>query len=503
MKDRIRKVMGWRPETKLVALGAVLFSLLLLVPLYRILPYTAPWYDDYNFGGFVKSFLQQEDSLLSALQGAWYCIRTQWYAWQGTFGSIFFMCMIPTVWSDSLYFLGPCFLITILVVALYFLMRVVLRNVLGADRMTALPLQAFMAVMGVEFIYTIYSGFYWYNAGMHYVGMHSFMLLLVAVWICLLKGTGKVSMVLCFLWSIFGALISGGANFVTALQGILMGLSLMALGILIKSRRTFWLMPSLMIYALAFFINVSAPGNQVRKNINVSAGLGMDPVSAVWRSFVEAFRYAWIFSGVITILTLILLAPLIWRMLQTVHFKFRFPALVLLWSFCLYATGFTPSLYSLGHAGLSRTLNVVKITYQVLLVFNEIYWLGWLKEKLAKKEKEPYQGARWWFYPLMGVLMLGAFFMEKRPFANYASYATYHFVHTGEAYNFYHEYLSRCEVIKNGPDDVVVTPYLYSPGVLMPYELSADPQDEANRAIASWYGKHSVICVQPAKEQEE
>ena len=487
-----------------------MFSLLLLVPLYRILPYTAPWYDDYNFGGFVKSFLNEERSLSSALQGAWYCIRTQWYAWQGTFGSIFFMCMIPTVWSDSLYFLGPLFLITILVLALFLLMGVLCKKVLGADAWTALPLQAFLAVMGVEFIYTIYSGFYWYNAGMHYVGMHSFMLLLTAAWICLLKGSGKVSMVICFLWSLLGAVISGGANFVTALQGILIGLSLVALGILLKSRRTFWLMPSLLIYVMAFSINVSAPGNQVRKNINVSAGLGMDPVSAIWRSFVEAIRYAWLFCGIITILVLILLAPLIWRMLQTVSFTFRFPGLVLLWSFCLYSTGFTPSLYSLGHAGLSRTLNVVKITYQVLLVVNEIYWLGWLKGKLSegkilkgklsKKEKGTFQGARWWFYPLIGVLMLGAFFLEKQPFANYASYATYHFVHTGEAYNFYHEYLDRMEVIKDGGEDVVVTPYLYSPGVIMPYELSSDPQDEANRAIASWYGKNSVTCVAPREQ---
>jgi hypothetical protein len=82
-------------------------------------------------------------------------------------------------------------------------------------------------------------------------------------------------------------------------------------------------------------------------------------------------------------MVMVMLLPLIWQALKETEYRFRYPGVVLLWSFCLYATGYTPSLYSLGHAGLSRTLNAVKITYLLLLFLNEIYWCGWLQQRAA------------------------------------------------------------------------------------------------------------------------
>ena len=85
---------------------------------------------------------------------------------------------------------------------------------------------------------------------------------------------------------------------------------------------------------------------------------------------------------------MVMLLPLIWQALKETEYRFRYPGVVLLWSFCLYATGYTPSLYSLGHAGLSRTLNAAKITYLLLLFLNEIYWCGWLQQRLQKMAGE-------------------------------------------------------------------------------------------------------------------
>ena len=60
------------------------------------------------------------------------------------------------------------------------------------------------------------------------------------------------------------------------------------------------------------------------------------------------------------------------------------PCLVLL-SVCdrLYTEPVFP-----GHAGLSRTLNAVKITYLLLLFLNEIYWIGWLRQLLEKRAEQ-------------------------------------------------------------------------------------------------------------------
>ncbi len=498
MKEKIKKALTWRPQKWLVAVGAMLALGVVLLPLFRILPYTAPWYDDYTYGVYAHRFLGEEWSLGSAIQGAWYCTRTSWYAWQGTFSSIFFMSMVPLIWGEQYYFLGPLFILLLLLSALLVFTKVLLRDVLEAEWPFCLAIQAIVTGTVFVLIYTPNGGFFWYNAAVHYVGMHSFLLLLAASWIKLLRGAGRVSCVFLVLWSLLGAVLAGGANFVTTLQGLILGFSFVGLGIMLKNKRVFLLLPSLAVYAFCFYKTVSAPGNNVRKG--VLSGYGMGEAEAILRSFQEAVNKIPEFTGLITVAVMVLLFPLAWQMVKRLSFSFRFPGLLLLWSFCFYATGFTPSLYSLGHAGLGRTLNAVKITFQLLLFANEIYWLGWLQKKRKKTDKVSEKGAMWWFYPVVGICMFCIFSVEPNQSAKYSSFAAYYYVHTGEAYNFHQEYLERIEKIQSGGPDVVVRPYAYKPWILQSAQLSSSPDAEENRAVASWYDKNSITCIADESE---
>ncbi len=492
----MKKMMSWKPDTKLVAVVAVLVLAVLLVPLLRISIYTAPWYDDYNYAKFVKNFLLEDPTLRGIWNGIAYCVKTSWYAWQGTFSSIFFMALMPGLWGEDKYFLGPLFLIFLLLFAVLVVVKVLVKDVLGGDKASCVVLQAVTAIMVIELIHVAHYGFYWYNAGVHYVGMHSFFLLLAACSIRLVQVKKIAAKLLLLLVNMLLALLVGGSNFVTSLQG---GLCLLTIGLVSclvygkECKKILWLLPTVMVYAVAFYINVSAPGNQVRAA--QYEGWGLHPLQAMIQSFVKAAVYVGEFTGWITIVILILIVPVIWQMVGKSKFAFRMPGLVLLWSVCFYATGFTPSLYSLGHEGLARTLNAVKITYQLLLIINEVYWLGWFRRYLEKIGKPVIDGkVRWWFYPIVGVLMLGIFCADTDKTGTYASWAAYYYVHTGEAYNFHDGYLDRVERIKSGGSDVVVPPYLFRPWIISVGELSEDPQNEANRAIAEWYDKESVSC---------
>ena len=62
--------------------------------------------------------------------------------------------------------------------------HVILRKVLGMEKWTGLAAQAVITVAVFMFIYSAQSGFYWYNGGVHYVGMHGFGLLMLSVAIC-------------------------------------------------------------------------------------------------------------------------------------------------------------------------------------------------------------------------------------------------------------------------------------------------------------------------------
>ena len=499
--SKLTGLVTWKPDRRLVALGSAVVLLLLLAPLLCIAIYSVPWYDDYLCGKFVKNFLDQEYNLKSALDGAFYCAKTEWYALQGTFSSLFLMAMVPMVWSEELYFLGPMFLIVILPISVCVLVKVLVRDVLKADRTFAVTLQCATAAIVVLFIYTPQEGFFWYNGGIHYVGMHAFLLLLVAAWIKLLTGAGKVSSIFLMVWTLVGAVLVGGGNYVTVLQGLLIVLSLLALGILLRIRRTILLAPSLLIYAYAFYKNVSAPGNSVRSEVLQGGGLGMEPWPAVMQSFAAAFRNLGRFSGWMTLAVMVLLIPIIWQAVQKLNFRYRYPGLLLLWSFCLYATGFTPSLYSLGHEGLGRILNAVKITYQLLLIINEVYWIGWIcgKHKRAEKSAEK-GGAPFLFYPIMGLIMLGIYFTTPDREGSYSSSAAFHYLRTGEAYNYHQEYLKRVDTIQNSGSVVVVEPYSSRPWILSIGDLWEDPTYEANRAMARWYNKEAISCQLPDVE---
>lgn len=483
--------MVWKPSMKLIAGLALAAFAVMLVPLFRLALYSVPWYDDYLYAQAPKAWMEQLGSTWGAFKGAVECVRTQWYAWQGTYTSIFFMSLMPGLWGEDKYFLGPVFLLFFLSLAVFVLVKVLVRDVLKADRASCVAMQAITAITVIMLIHSSQAGFYWYNAGFHYVGMHSLCVLFVSVLICLLQARKKGTKIVFLILSMLGALMVAGGNFVSALQGLLVLLTIGALGIWFYRKKALLLLPALCIYGIGFYKNIAAPGNDKRAQSYI--GWGYSPVEAVLRSFLEAFKHLGEFTGFITLAILVLLVPVIWQMVRKSKFSFRYPGLVLLWSLCLYATGFTPSLYSLGHAGLSRTLNAVKITYQLLLILNEVYWLGWLNIRLQKKGRKVPEGkAFWWFYPIMGAVMLFIFAIAPNQAGCYSAYGAYYYVHTGEAYNFHQQYLERVEVLKSDEMDVVFEPYRFKPWLLCIGDLSDNPDSEENRAVAAWYGKDSV-----------
>ena len=224
MKDRSvdwKKILTWKPGEKLLAIGFCLLLLAALIPLFRLTIYAVPYYDDYNFGRFARAAMEQEQSKWAAIPGALECSRTQWYAWQGTYSSIFFMTLMPAIWGEQYYFLGPVFILLLLLAGIMVFTHVILRKVFGMEKWISLAIQAVITTAQFMFIYSAQSGFYWYNGGIHYVGMHGLGLLFLAVSICLERAEGRTAKGLLFTASVLLAMITAGSNFVTALQGLL------------------------------------------------------------------------------------------------------------------------------------------------------------------------------------------------------------------------------------------------------------------------------------------
>lgn len=226
-------------------------------------------------------------------------------------------------------------------------------------------------------------------------------------------------------------------------------------------------------------------------------GMKLSPIEAVLRSFQSAITYLDDFTGLMTLAIIIFMIPIIVRVVTKVNFKFQYPGLVFLWSFCLYAAGFTPTLYTMGHTLLGRATNMVKVTFQILLFMNLIYIIGWLCRVIKEKKGVTINIKNTWSYYIVAAMFAVLIFaVEPNKGGKYAPYCAYYFVHTGEANNYYQEYLERVELCEGEGEDIVVEPYAYKPWVLCLGDLSGDSNYEPNEFMAKFFYKNSIICVE-------
>ena len=91
-------------------------------------------------------------------------------------------------------------------------------------------------------------------------------------------------------------------------------------------------------------------------------------------------------------------------------------------------------------------------------------------------------------------MMLGTFGIEPDRIRSYSSWGAYYYVHTGDAVMYRQEHLRRVEELVNGGDTVVVEPHQYMPWMLCVGDLSENPANGANSAMARFYHKQAIMC---------
>ncbi len=498
MKKYITKITNAQISMKLLAIGAVLFLLVVLFPIVRIMTNCVPWYDDFSYGRFAKHMWEIKHSFGDALNGAFTNVKQSWYSWQGTYTSCFFMSMMPAIWGTDKYVLGLWFVLAVLILGVFCLVHVLLKEVIKSnDKWANLAVQALVAATVVLFMRSAIEGFFWYNSAVHYTAMHGFGMLFIAGLLKLIYAKSKWSIGLLIAGSLIGAVMVGGANNVTVLQVGLVVLSILGFGLIFRNKNVLRIIPAGVVYAVAMYMNLSAPGNARRMQHYL--GLKLSVPEAVLRSFQSAFTHFWDFTGLRTFVIVAFMVPVAWYLVKKSKFTFRYPALVAIWSFCLYAAGFAPTMYTMGHALLGRATNMVKVSFQLLLFINLFYLLGWFCRYLEKKGMGFHLKNTWCYHVITAIIMIVIFVAEPNKGGMYSSYCAYYFVHTGEAYNYYQEYLDRVEICESNEPDVIVRPYVFKPWLLCLGDLSGDPSYEPNYFMALYFGKNSIVCI----EEEE
>ena len=477
-------------KNKLISYLLLTVLILSLIPLFWIGKYNHPSADDYSYGLAARLAFEESGNFFDAVGAAFENTIHTYQVWQGTYSSVFLMSLQPSIFHNRLYALTPILMIGSLMIATWFFLNTLFRKVLGAPKTEVQIFTLSLLIIMIQTLAYPVEGFYWYNSSIHYVFMNSLMLTHLAILIHLFytdKIRNRTLLILCA--SFLGFVVSG-ANYVSALLQLELLLILVLIAWYQKKKFPVSFSISLGISLLGFILNVSAPGNRVRQaSFEITP-----PLKAIVKSFKSAISYFDDWFGVLTILTLLILVPTIYKIVKQTTFKFPYPVLVSLISFCLFASMHTPGIYSLGIVGAGRTLNVIYLFFYFMVFLNAVYWVGFLTQLLSKERLNEFAvpaKKRILFYtiPLLVCICMTIYFTPANRFTSLSAGASIYFKEA----QLYHVHMVQREALLESNEEIVTLPKLaVKPYLLYFDDITNDPTDWRNTSVAKYYHKKEV-----------
>ncbi len=492
--DKLKKILKIEWSGKFLAILGVIALILITIPTIMLARYMVPSADDYGYTLYTHNIWEQTHNIGQVFHYASFQARESWYAWQGTYSSIFLMSLAPFIFGDQFYFLGTVIILFVLFSGIILFFYSLLHHLFGEKKGEAGALSIFVgcvsAWISMETMWNKVQGIFWYNAAIHYIFMTGVMLLMISciIFAATAEKIGKT--IVFYLLSAACALLLGGANYVNALEGLILLISTLVLAFLMGHKKALGGIAVVIFYGVCFYQSIIAPGNVVR----AASYQAMKPFDAILLSFKTAIRLERGWTNRFYILILLLLLPMLWNMARKSKFNFIFFPFVWIFSFCVVAASFTPTLYSTGGTLIGRAVNVSKILFLIMGVINLWAFCGFVNRLLCKKNKD-FRIPQSPIYIVMIMALVGIVILkDPNPAGNYTTYGAYFYlIHTDEAKQYNAEYQARRELIDNGGDDIVLPEYQVTPEYLFFEDITDNPEDWRNIQMANWYHKASIV----------
>lgn len=488
----------------------ILAFLFFIGPLLYIGRYNHGVADDYWFAFHVHCTWLNTHSLIEVIKTAFSEVAAFYESWQGTYSSIFFFSVSPMAFGEQYAHAVPYLMIGMTCISTYVFLSAVLKSWMGLDGCTCVSAVMAACIMQCAFMYTPASGLYWYNGAVHYVFMQGFLNLTAgSALVCfagIYHGRGRgiwrgLELAVCT----GAAFVAAGANFSTALltAEILVLLEILAVILwkIQKQKAYLWFGLPFLIGEAGFLVNVTAPGNAVRQASFQKGSV----IGTIGKCFTYSFSQMVSWVNIYVVVILVLLLPIFLKAVKGSGFSFRYPLLVTGMAYCLYASMFAPGFYALGQEPLSRNQNICKMFLLLGLVLLEVYWCGWLVQRVKPaRAAVPGYGKNVfaWTVVLLCALMTGIISFirldEVSKKAIFVNYGAYRLIADGEGNQYWHEYLRRLQLYKNEDKVVYVQPYSSHPYPLWinsDTEMSYDDSGMLNGLVAHWYMKDAIYEI--------
>ena len=472
---------------KQIAVALLILLGILIIPILHVGIYAHPCADDYSYGLYTHEAWMTTHSLGATLKAAIAQVNESYHIWQGTFSSIFLMSLSPAIWGEGGYFITTFIMVGMLIASHFYLGYVILIKMIKSQKSYWLIISSVVSLLMIQTVCSPVNAFYWFNGSVHYTFMHSCMIFLFGFILHMNEENKKgKEIALCVIACLF-AILCGGSNYVTGLLGIL-GCAVLTGFKWAKRKKAIWYFLPIIVFGICFYINISAPGNEIRQ-----AKLYKNtPINAIIESFEAGNSYMMDWMSIPIVLFMLAMIPVLWKVTEKLKYKLWLPICMLLVSYCSVACMFTPGCYAMNSTATERILNIIKFWFVLVLILNEGCWVGYVKQIIKKKETKFKLDIRIYAGIILLALMVVFVADDENRVYDWNSYGAFCALRNREPQQYHQAYLARVELLESNAMYVELPDLWMKPRLLFFTDITEDPNDWRNAAMAEWYNKEWV-----------
>jgi hypothetical protein len=436
----------------------LVFTLIVVVvPLLMLGHYNYPTADDWAYGKDFHDVITSGGNVFAAIKAAVNVAIRSRISWEPRFMITFLSGINPGAWSNVHFYRIVVWevIITLIATWLFFFAKVTIDRE-KKNRAYLLPITIPFIMIAILCCPFPVEGFYWHGGAMIYTFPFALSLLQMGTLLSLLLAEHKKSrdVILIIIASVLSVAIGGG-NYATSLsQCVLLGLALLYLLIARRFHDAKRLCIPFVALLVSFALCIFAPGNTARLNGNFGGttnGILWTIGMSLWRTLTNI--YSWTLPIKMWLL-LLMVIPFLWLVVKNLDYEFKLPGVVTFFSYGVYATQITATMYVDGNTGGGRMADILYFAYLVWMLLNLFYWIGWIERKIRNNKVGTFLDKTtgktlnlcvW--YSVWGLLLVAALYTSE--LKNLTSYQAYAALKSGAAERYAEQWEARLEILND------------------------------------------------------
>ena len=475
-----------------------------LLPILVLALFNYPSADDFSASDSVQAAWVTTYSLLEVIKAAWENTVYNYFEWSGVYASVFWTSLQPGIFGEKWYGVTTWITIILLVSSVFYLSHVIFNVYLKSNKYISGCIACLYLFMAIHCMPDGNEGLFWHAGVVNYTWAFAFFVFLIGLVLSLYMEKNKGKKYIKFTWAAVMAVLVGGGNYITALQGSIVMFLLSTAAIITgyvylkKSpgefiKENYLAVIPTFIIIIAFGVSVLAPGNKVRMGMSQ----GMSPIAAILYSFLYAVKIPlkeWMDWPIVLLFAISI--PFIIFVVKRLDYRFQYPFIPAAAGLCLVAATFTPSLYAQAAFEDGRLHNTAFLIWLLVVYVILFYISGWFchkKETGKRAEQEISENSRKWLVLLVSVfLVLGVLLVRKNTTIFVGTEALYSLL-TGEAKQYKLENEERLKILYDTEvEHAVLQTFQAQPSLLIFQDITPFENEWINTAMAKYYHKESV-----------